>query len=311
MKKLSYTLYVLLLFTILASCSKHNSNFNDKKNDYFIIREPDSVFFSKKGQQALLKDYNTIIFENRENNEKKGIDYFFKEIDKKINNTNNSSIDILYARPMPIDNATFHWNVFSIYKDAKNNILYLISNDNDKKATEMIKLLDIFKHKYKNIKIIFLPQIQYSYKGCSIKGAMFVKELHKNNNELLRTLLKISKQYNKTELSIRELINNNLIESGDKTIIVKRYLKFIQKDSDYYNFIKQKLIKNKHNNRTKIKTDKKTGKDIYIKNSKLHDKGYSYIYNVLLNDKNLVKNDIITKKEILKINNSFYKNNIL
>ncbi len=307
MKKLSYTLYILLLFTILASCSKHNSNFNDKKNDYFIIREPDSVFFTQKGQQKLLKEYNTIIFENRENNEKKGIDYFFKEIDKKINNTNNSSIDILYARPMPIDNITFHWNVFSIYKDAKNNILYLISNDNDKKAKEMINLLDIFKHKYKNIKIIFLPQIQYSQKGCSIKGAMFVKELHKNNNELLNTLIKISTQYNEKELSIKELMEKNLISNEDKTIIIKRYLKFIQKDNEYYDFIKQKLIKNKHNNKTKIKKDKQTGKDIYIKNSKLHDKGYAYIYNILLNDRMPTEQNTITKQDILKINSSFNK----
>lgn len=305
MKKLSYI--SILLFVILTSCSNHNTKFNNNKNDYFIIREPDSVFFTKKGQQKLLEEYNTIIFENREKNENIGIDYFFKEIDKKINDTTNTSINILYSRPQSTDDITFHWNVFSIYKDTKNNILYLVSNDNDKKAKEMIKLLNIFKNKYKNIQIIFLPQIQYSYKGCSIKGAMFIKELHKNNNELLNTLLNIAKQYNKKELFIKELIEKNLINSKDIIIIIKRYLKFIQKDKEYYDFIKQKLIKNKHNNGTKIKKDKKTGKDIYIKNSKLHDKGYSYIYNILLNDKNIIKDSIITKQDILKINNSFNK----
>ena len=297
-------LSVLFILPFLISCKHVNTKFNNDKNDYFIIREPDSVFFTKKGQQELLKGFNVIIFENREEKEAIGVRDLFTEIDEKMEKSKN--IDLLYARPEPIDSITFHWNVFSIYRDTKSNVLYIISNENDKKAKEMVKVLNVFKSKYSKVKIIYLPQIQYSYKGCSIKGAMFIKELHKNNNELLDVLIKIAKQRNRDkEINIQELINDNQIDEADKKIIVKRYLKFIQKDEKYYEFVGEGIIKDKHNNGTKIKTDRKTGKDIRIKNSKLHDKGYSYIYNELLTTDNVSQNTKITKQDILDINKNF------
>ena len=135
---------------------------------------------------------------------------------------------------------------------------------------------------------------------------MFIKELHKNNNELLDVLIKIAKQRNRDkEINIQELINDNQIDEADKKIIVKRYLKFIQKDEKYYEFVGEGIIKDKHNNGTKIKTDRKTGKDIRIKNSKLHDKCYSYIYNELLTTDNVSQNTKITKQDILDINKNF------
>lgn len=295
---------ILFILPFLASCKHINTKFNNDKNDYFTIREPDSVFFSKKGQQELLKEFNAIIFENREEKEAIGVRELFNEIDEKMEKSQN--IDILYARPEPVISPTFHWNVFSIHRDVRNNVLYIISNENDKKAKEMVKVLNIFKSKYSKVKIIYLPQIQYSYKGCSIKGAMFIKEIHKNNDELLNVLIKIAKQHNKNrEIHIQELINGNQIDDGDKKIIIQRYLKFIQKDNEYYEFVNEGIIKDKHNNWTRIKTDRKTGKDIYIKNSKLHDKGYSYIYNDLLTKDDVLKNTKVTKKDILEINDGF------
>ena len=157
-----------------------NSKYNNDKNDYFIIREPDSIFFTKNGQEHILKDYNVLVFENREENENNGIEMFMNKLKDKLKKDKN--IDILYSRPQKTKDITFHWNVFSIYyAKQENNSIYLILNDNDKKTEEMQTLLKELIKNYPNMKVIYLPKIQYSHKGCSVKAAMFVKELHPAN----------------------------------------------------------------------------------------------------------------------------------
>ena len=280
-----------------------NSKYNSDINDYFIIREPDSIFFTKNGQEHILKNYNVLIFENKEENENKGIEIFMKKLKDKLKKDKNT--DILYSRKQNIKDKTFHWNVFSIYYDQQeNNDIYLILNDNDKKAKEMQILLQEIIKSYPNMKVIYLPKIQYSHKGCSVKAAMFVKELHKNDNELLKLLVKIGKNNNEKHISIQELIDSGKLSNEDKKLIIKRYTKFIQQDNIYDSYIRNGLIKNKHYNGTKIKTDKKTKKDIYIKNSKLHDKGYSILYKTLLNEKEVKENTKITKENVLMLLNS-------
>ena len=280
-----------------------NSKYNNDKNDYFIIREPDSIFFTKNGQEHILKDYNVLVFENREENENNGIEMFMNKLKDKLKKDKN--IDILYSRPQKTKDITFHWNVFSIYyAKQENNSIYLILNDNDKKAEEMQTLLKEIIKSYPDIKVIYLPKIQYSHKGCSVKAAMFVKELHKNNDEFLKLLLKIGKNNNEKHISIQELFDNGKLSNEEQMLIIKRYTKFIQQDSIYNSYVMNGFIKNKHYNGTKIKTDKKTKKDIYIKNSKLHDKGYSILYKILLNDKEVKEGTKITKEKVLILLNN-------
>ena len=323
--KVFLTFFSLIL---LASCGvknpitgkKINQEYNKEENGFFIIREPDSVFFTKKGQEVLLKKYskNFIVFENRFANEQEGIDNFLKKLDVSLKK--KDAVDILYSRPQPTDAKTFHWNVFAL-KIKKDGTMVLISNDNDLKAKEMQKLLTTMTKKYakngknavKNVGI-YLPQIQYSYKGCSVKGVIFVRALHKNNNELLNELLKLAKTSNKyekcdnnyCEVYIAKLAEQKMVDKKLQKLVEKRYTKFIQRDDVFENGVLDKKFVAKHQNGTHLKKDKK-GKDVWVKTSKLHDKGYKFIYKDLMNDKSVMKNTKITKDSVLKLNKSFHR----
>lgn len=320
------TIITFFSLIVLAGCGaknpisgkKVNQELNNKRNDYFMIREPDSVFFTKKGQEVLLKTYsnNYIVYENRFENEQRGINDFLKQLEKSLQK--NDVVDVLYSRQQPTDAKTFHWNVFTIKKDKTGKVV-LISNENDLKAPEMVKLLDSIKQEFLNKKqtfvSIFLPQIQYSHKGCSVKGVVFIKALHKNNNELFNELLKLTsepaiygkhnnKGNNYYEIHISDLLGKNKNNTKLDKLVIKRYVKFTQKDAPFESKQLDRKFIEKHQNGTHLKRDKNK-KDIWAKTSKLHDKGYKFIYEILLNNKQVAKNVKITKSDILSINDSF------
>lgn|GEM_PF-6818691 len=315
---------ILFFVSFLVGCGvrnpisgkKINQEFNKEKNYYFIICEPDSVFFTKKGQGILMQEYskNFIVFENRFNNEQQGIDDFLKKLNTSFKKSDVA--DVLYSRPQPTDAKTFHWNVFAVKKQ-KDGTMILISNDNDLKAKEAVRLWKEMFKKYnkkqgKKIISVFLPQIQYSYKGCSVKGVIFVRALHKNNNELLNELLKLAKNPNKygkcydnrCDIYIAKLAEQKKIDKKLQKLVEKRYTKFIQRDDPFEKGVLDKKFVTKHQNGTHLKKDK-NGKDIWVKTSKLHDKGYKFIYQNFLNDRNVLKETSISKQDIIKLNKSF------
>ena len=322
----SKVFFAFFSLTLLIGCGtknpingkKINQEYNKEENGYFIIREPDSVFFTKKGQEVLMKKYskNYIVYENRFNNEQQGIDDFLKKLNTSFKKSDVA--DVLYSRPQPTDAKTFHWNVFAVKKQ-KDGTMILISNDNDLKAKEAVRLWNEMFKKYnkkqgKKIISVFLPQIQYSYKGCSVKGVIFVRALHKNNNELLNELLKLAKTSNKyekcdnnyCEVYIAKLAEQKMVDKKLQKLVEKRYTKFIQRDDVFENGVLDKKFVAKHQNGTHLKKDKK-GKDVWVKTSKLHDKGYKFIYKDLMNDKSVMKNTKITKDSVLKLNKSFHR----
>ena len=318
--KVFLTFFSLIL---VVSCSaknpingkKINQEYNKGENGYFIIREPDSVFFTKKGQEVLMQEYgkNFIVFENRFANEQEGIDNFLKQLDKSLKK--NDYVDILYSRPQPTDAKTFHWNVFAVKKQ-KDGTMILISNDNDLKAPEAKTIFKEIEKKYvdkrKKAVGVFLPQIQYSYKGCSVKGVIFVRALHKNNDELLNELLKLAKNLNKygkcydnhCDIYIAKLAEQKKINKKLQKLVEKRYVKFIQRDDVFENGVLDKKFVAKHQNGTHLKKDK-SGKHVWVKTSKLHDKGYKFIYQNFLNDRNVLKKTSTSKQDIIKLNKSF------
>ena len=321
-----------------------NKSLNNDKNDYFIIREPDSVFIKKKGQEKLLdiqKNDSYIVFENRKENEEDGISEFLNDAEYKLKE--KYKVDVLYSRPFPIDIETFHWNVFRIQK--VNNQFILIINDNDKKAKEMQRLQEKINTRFNISRTIYLPQIQYSYKGCSVKGQIFIKTLNSANGLTNSDIIYILNNTDDKDISIASIVDDKNYQekiaknclkdalNNKKDILgSKNIQKYLTKTGlGFYEYadlncklqlstiINSKILKyTKYTQKDDfyndliakniVKNKHKNGthikEDKWVKTSKLHDKGYKFI-NILINQEDVKENTKITKDDLIKMNNNF------